>query len=540
MTTTILPARTSLRIQLAASAAIILLLTGVGASAQSVSFEGQTFVNKGLVGVARVPSNAVDEFGETLGGFGSGMAMDVASWRKNRDGSYGGTLYMLPDRGWNTQGTVDYRGRLHRFDITLNPLNSGSTTSQNQLQLHYKESTLFHRWGGVLTTGLDPDAVQPADLVFPDLPISSSNQHISLDNEAVVHVGDGTVWVSDEYGPYVYHYDRHGTLLHVIRPPDAFIPMRRNTSGTLVEDFSANSPPIGVTYNKGNPVSGRQNNQGFEGLAMSPDRKTLFILLQSALIQDLDSTSSATIKLTRHNTRLLAYDLRHDKPKLVGEYVVQLPLYQDQTTTTPTLLTAAQSEMYALNDHQFLVLARDSSVGETFPQTPGSVYRSIDLIDISGATNIAGVYDGVGASVAPKGILNSSVKPAAYQKFLNINDNTQLNRFGLHNGAPNDGNDLYEKWESMTVVPVGDPKAPHDYFLFVGSDNDFITQDGHMAGQPYKDASGFNADTLVLVFRVTLPTYVPPDIDGFDIAGRDRDGHDDHGDHDGRGDHDRR
>jgi hypothetical protein len=119
----------------------ILLLTGGIASAQSVAFQGQTFVNKGLVGVARVPSNAVDQFGDTLGGIGSGMAMDLDSWHKNRDGSYGGTLYMLPDKGWNTQGTVDYRGRLHRFDVTLNPLYSGSTTTQNQLQLQYKSST---------------------------------------------------------------------------------------------------------------------------------------------------------------------------------------------------------------------------------------------------------------------------------------------------------------------------------------------------------------------------------------------------------------
>jgi hypothetical protein len=111
---------------------------------------------------------------------------------------------------------------------------------------------------------------------------------------------------------------------------------------------------------------------------------------QSALIQDLDPGNIAT---TRRNTRLLAYDLRHRKPKLVGEYVVQLPLYQDQTTTQTRLLTAAQSEFLALNDHQFLVLARDSSV-EFTTSSPASVYRSVDLIDISDATNIAGsAYD---------------------------------------------------------------------------------------------------------------------------------------------------
>jgi hypothetical protein len=107
-------------------------------------------------------------------------------------------------------------------------------------------------------------------------------------------------------------------------------------------------------------------------------------------------------------------------------------------------------------------------------------------------------------------VLDGAVQAAAYQRFLDINDNTQLNRFGLHNGAPNDTNDLYEKWESMAVVPVGDREAPDDYFLFVGSDNDFITQQGFIAGAPYQDASGNNVDTLVLVYRVTLPTYVRP------------------------------
>jgi hypothetical protein len=277
----------------------------------------------------------------------------------------------------------------------------------------------------------------------------------------------------------------------------------------VVENFSADSPPIGVTYNPdpGNPVSGRQNNQGFEGLALSPDRKTLFVLLQSAAIQDLDP---ANIKTTRRNTRLLAYNIRGQEPRLVGEYVLQLPLYQDPTTTAPKLLIAAQSELFALNDHQFLVLARDSGGGFTDP-SPTSVYRSIDLIDIAGATNIAGTaYDEPSKPIAPLGVLDPAIKPVAYQQFLNMDDNTQLNRFGLHNGAPNDTNDLYEKWESLAVVPVGDPRAPDDYFLFVGSDNDFITQHGHMPGLPYADASGFNVDTLVLVYRVTLPTYVAP------------------------------
>ena len=412
---------------------------------------------------------------------------------------------------------------MHSFDVALRPFTGASTTAQNQLTMLYGGSIPLHEAGnppgrgggptgkdGIPTTGIDPLFVRSAFFGFPDLPVDGNN-HIALDNEGIVLAGDQTMWISDEYGPYVYHYDMSGRLLEAIRPPDAFIPMRLDATHQPVENFSANSPPIGQSYNLGNPVSGRQNNQGFEGLAMSPDRKTLFILLQSALIQDLDATTSATIKHTRKNTRLLAYDLRGPQPTLVGEYVVQLPQFPDPASTGKTL-TAAQSEFHALNDTQFLVLARDSGNGFSDP-TSTSAYRSVDLIDISQATNIAGSkFDSPANPAAPKGVLDPTITPALYEKFLDINDNTQLHRFNLRNGDPNDKNNLYEKWESLAVVPVFDPAAPNDYFLFVGSDNDFITTNGSMVGQRYTDKA--NVDTLILVYRVTLPTYVPPNGSG--------------------------
>src|SRR4029077_5781962 len=132
------------------------LLGGAAAAQQSVVFEGSTFVNQGLVGVARVPSVARDQFGDTLGGFGSAMAMDLNSWKKNRDGSYSGTLFMVPDRGWNTQGTVDYRGRVHRFDVTLRPFTGASTMAQNQLTMTYRGSIPLHEAGNPLGRGRGP------------------------------------------------------------------------------------------------------------------------------------------------------------------------------------------------------------------------------------------------------------------------------------------------------------------------------------------------------------------------------------------------
>ena len=95
--------------------------------------------------------------------------------------------------------------------------------------------------------------------------------------------------------------------------------------------------------------------------------------------------------------------------------------------------------------------------------------------------------------------------PATLTGFININDNGQLGKFGLRNGPPNDRNNLSEKWEGMALAPVLDPRAPRDFFLFVSNDNDFITQDGYQAGASYKDASGVDVDTMILVYRLTLP-----------------------------------
>jgi hypothetical protein len=445
-----------------------------------------------LVAAVRVPSNARDGHGDTLGGFGSGMALVPGSWH-GADGRFTATLAMLPDRGWNTEGTSDYQARLQYFDLSLTPIN-GAPHRQTGLALNYRRSLMLTDPAGVPTTGLDASGVRPATVGFPDLPVAA-NSHVSMDSEAMAIPDAADIWVSDEYGPYIYHFGSRGKMLGAIRPPDAFIPMRQGH-----KSFSANSPPHGEKYNIGNPQTGRQDNQGFEGMSITPDRKHLLAVTQSALMQDLDP---GALKATRRFVRLLDYDLGGAAPKLVHEYVVALPTYNDGKRGE---LIAAQSEMLALNDHQLLLLCRDSGGGYAGKRDASS-FRKVMLVDLNGASDVAGKYDGAGDAVAPMGVPRPEIVAAKPRALLDMNDNAQLSRFGLRNGPPNDANDLYEKWESMTLAPVNDPKAPDDYFLIIGSDNDFITQDGFMAGKPYADASGANVDTLVLVYRVSLPVF---------------------------------
>lgn len=61
---------------------------------------GQTYIYEELAGFGFIPSNARDSHGDTLGGFGSSIAIDSASWKRLPNGSYTGTLWALPDRGW--------------------------------------------------------------------------------------------------------------------------------------------------------------------------------------------------------------------------------------------------------------------------------------------------------------------------------------------------------------------------------------------------------------------------------------------------------
>jgi hypothetical protein len=465
-------------------------------AADTVTVGGLTFVNKGLVGVGRLAADLRDKFGETFGS-GSGLAADPKSWSRTADG-YRGTLYMLPDRGYNISGTEDYRARLNKltfvFKPSADPAEMPIAARQDTLHLTLADTMLLKDAGGRSLTGLDPtiDSMRPAGGGFPVMP-QATNGGISLDAEAVVLMRDGTFFIGDEYGPYIYHFSATGRMLSAIRPPEAFIPKRHGS-----DSFTSNNPGPGAAKPQPpDPDTGRQNNQGFEGVSLTPSGKYLVAVLQSAARQDGGDSPE-----TRQNTRLLYYDVTDpDRAKLVRENVVPLPVF---TNAQGKRRVAAQSELLALDETHFLLLCRDTGNGYGLEGST-SLYRDIALLDIANATDIAGSkYDGL-VPVAPKGIVADGVVPATLTPFIDMNDNAQLNKFGLHNGEPNDRNDLYEKWEGMALLPALDRQNPRDYFLFVSDDNDFITQNGFHAGTAYKDPSGADVDTMVLVYRVTLP-----------------------------------
>lgn len=474
---------------------LVLIAASTLQAQQTATLNSQIYVNQGLVGVGRIPAATRDIFGETFGSF-SGFALDRASWARNSNGSYTGTLYAVPDRGYSVSGTTtNYTPRFNKLSITFAPAPSGAST-QDQALVALVDTKKFVEADGSLFTGADATPTGSATRTgFPPLP-AAFNGRLSLDPEGIVLNTDGTFWLSDEYGPYVYKFSANGTLLAALRPPEAFIPKRNGA-----DSFSSNSPFLGQpNASPANPTTGRQNNQGLEGISKTPDGRTLFVMLQSATRQDGGNGNNSP----RQNTRLLAYDLTTATPSLKAEYVMVLPSYLEGSATR----YAACSEILAINNAQILVLARDSSGHGT--SNPTSLYRKVVVYDISGATNILGAtYDTTATPIAPGGVLASNIVPAVSAELVNLNDSAQLAKFGLTNGPTDSANNLSDKWEAMALAPALDPTTPNDWFLFIGNDNDFNTLDGYQDGTAFN--TGMETDSMVLVYRLTIPsrlTYI--------------------------------
>ncbi len=117
------------------------------------------------------------------------------------------------------------------------------------------------------------------------------------------------------------------------------------------------------------------------------------------------------------------------RPRLIHEYALQLPLYEEDGKTK----VAAQSELLAIDDHRFLLLCRDSG-GGLASKRPASLYRKVELADVQGATDVVGRYDDAAGSIAPNGILRGDITPAAMADFVDLNDNSQLGRFDCTTG----------------------------------------------------------------------------------------------------------
>jgi hypothetical protein len=450
------------------------------------------FGSSGLVGVGRVSGDVFDALGpnvDSLGGIGSSLFVDQSSVLRSGDAvngfTYSGTLYGVPDRGFNG-ATLDYHPRVHTFSFAITPYYGSVPTNQTQIALNNTASTLF-TYDGTNFTGFEANDTNATS--WPQAPLASLGQgHRSLDPEGLARAADGTFYVGDEYGPSILHFDASGALLARLIVPEAFIPKRGNFPGANV--FGTNAI-----------VNGRIRNRGFEGLSITPDGRRLVAALQSPLQQD----GSASV--LGRNTRLLLFDVETGSPthgRMVAEYVYQLTLNGNATTNRQTLA----SEILALNSETFLVLERDSlGLGDATIAVPN--YKAIVAVSTRGATNIANTgYDlergAPGALILPTNAVLSGIAPVARFDLVQIITSNDLARFNLNLNTNKDANTLSEKWEGLGLIPLGDPAAPDDFLLLAANDNDFVATNIYQNGV-FVGTNALTIDNMILAYRVSLP-----------------------------------
>src|SRR6201996_6215685 len=117
-----------------------------------------------------------------------------------------------------------------------------------------------------------------------------------FDTEGIRISNDGkSVFISDEYGPYIYQFDREfGVRLRTFALPSSF----------YVPNLSA----VGNTEISGNTV-GRTANKGMEGLAITPDGRTLVGIMQTALIQDANEAATDPNSNAANLLRMVTIDI---------------------------------------------------------------------------------------------------------------------------------------------------------------------------------------------------------------------------------------
>ena len=350
-----------------------------------------------LIGMGAIPGSAKDLSGlagkqicqrddttvcidqATLGGLGSGVTYT----------GVGDLFLAVPDRGpFDGRTNVPYLDRIHVLNITID-----------------RTATAFPN---LMTTLLDTRFLRDeknrnllGDAYAFDTAKPSATRR--FDPEAVAVGIFGTFFVSDEYGPSIFEFDRGGRLLRRIRVPEKFLldPILGHPSGDL--DAGGNSLELYPAFN----TTGRQANRGMEGLTITSDGRTLVGIMQNALLQD-NGVDPVTIGRTGLNNRILTVDLLTGK---THEYVYVMDAINQGRGV---------NEMLAINSHEFLVLERDNRTMVPTPpntaQTPN--LKRIYKIDLAtpGLTDVSGI-----ASL-PAGALDPSIVPVTKTLFIDLLD----------------------------------------------------------------------------------------------------------------------
>lgn len=194
---------------------------------------------------------------------------------KNADGSW----TAMPDNGFGTKGNSgDFLIGIYNASINFRSVGNGSSIP-GSVSLNSRIN--FNDANGLLRDGKGVDLKITAD--FANYQTVSGNSLVDsgravdarirngrlltgfdFDVESIARAKDGSYFVGEEFGPYLLHFDRHGTLM----------------SDPVAHPF-LRSPSNPEVMNNGATVTSR-GSRGFESLAFNADQSRLYAVPESA------------------------------------------------------------------------------------------------------------------------------------------------------------------------------------------------------------------------------------------------------------------
>jgi len=283
---------------------------------------------------AKVPGSVGNNRKLLLGGIGSDM------WRAPSDPP--NEYWLVTDRGPNGQIRVDGANR-RTFPIPeftpaiLRVRTDGSAVS-------ILDTLPIVGQSGKPVTGLSN--IDGYDEVPWDY---SAQQRVpynpsGLDVEGLVRTKAGEFWIAEEYSPSIARIDATGRLMK------RYVPQGLKLEGA---DYPV-ADVLPAIYGE------RELNRGFEGLAISADERTLYVTLQSPLLNPDARTGNAS-----RNTRVLVFDVPSER--VTAEYVYR---FDDVVEFDPKAKQAPEemklSGIVALSPDTLLILERTDWVAKLY------------------------------------------------------------------------------------------------------------------------------------------------------------------------------
>ncbi len=252
-------------------------------------------------------------------------------------GPTAGSYWMMPDNGFGSKyNSPDALLRI--YAITPTPKTAkggaGSMAVGNFIQLR------------------DPDKKVPFLIVneaSPERLLTGAD----FDIESFVLATDGTIWIGEEFGPYLLHFDNTGKLLEApYATPD--FGAGKDPTKDLVR--SPNNPSVLASSPNPGQMSTANlgGSRGYEGMAANPAKTKLYAMLEGSVTGDTAGT-----------LRVHEFDLATKKfVGVLGRYKMADPSY-------------SIGDMTVVNDNEYLVLERDQAQGAD------AKFKKVFKIDLS-------------------------------------------------------------------------------------------------------------------------------------------------------------